>query len=194
MGAKAPSYVLALILAASPVWAVQPDEVLADPVLEQRARDSLGRHPLPGLPQREHRREQCQSWPATCACWCANDWWRAIRTTRCWPIWWTVSGEYVLLNPPASGSTLILWGTPLALLLLGGAVAVGHVTRQRKVAAPAVLSEEEEARVKALLERDEGPRPERDGLSPSGRKGSGLDRARSRSAVHRGAAVSTGTC
>lgn len=47
--ARCPSYILALFLLATPAWAVLPDEMLADPVLEARARDQR-RHPLPGLP------------------------------------------------------------------------------------------------------------------------------------------------
>ena len=35
---KPAPYVLALFLAVTPVWAVQPDEMLADPLLEARAR------------------------------------------------------------------------------------------------------------------------------------------------------------
>ena len=62
-------------------------------------------------------------------------------------------GEYVLLSPPATGSTLILWGMPLALLLLGGGVAAAHVARQRGAAAEG-LSPEEERRLAALLEED----------------------------------------
>ena len=39
MVGRCPPYVLALVLMATPVAAVQPDEILADPALEARARE-----------------------------------------------------------------------------------------------------------------------------------------------------------
>ncbi len=39
-----------------PALAVQPDEILADPALEARARDISQAAALPGLPGRDHRR------------------------------------------------------------------------------------------------------------------------------------------
>jgi cytochrome c-type biogenesis protein CcmH len=67
-------------------------------------------------------------------------------------------GEYVLLRPTGDGSNLILWGAPLALLLLGGGVAAGHIAGQRRaVAAPrGALDPEEEARLRALMDEGEG--------------------------------------
>ncbi|MEM7488501.1 MAG: cytochrome c-type biogenesis protein [Pseudomonadota bacterium] len=142
-----------LLLFATPGFAVQPDEILYDPVLEERARNLSE-----GIRCLVCRNESIDESNADLA----RDLRLLVRERLVAGdsddevIAYLVDryGEYVLLNPPASGSTLILWGAPLALLLLGGAVAVGHVSRQRKVAAPAGLSEEEEARVKALLERD----------------------------------------
>ena len=47
---------LALMLPAQ-AWAVQPDELMDDPVLEERARD-IQRAALPGVSEREYRRKQ----------------------------------------------------------------------------------------------------------------------------------------
>ncbi|MEM8849854.1 MAG: cytochrome c-type biogenesis protein [Pseudomonadota bacterium] len=142
-----------LLFAGGPGGAVQPDEVLDDPVLEQRARDLSG-----GIRCLVCRNESIDESNADLA----RDLRLLVRERLVAGdsdqdvLDYLVDryGEYVLLNPPASGSTLILWGAPLALLLLGGAVAVNHVSKQRKVARPATLSDEEEARVKALLDAD----------------------------------------
>lgn len=142
-----------LAVAAAPSFAVQPDEILEDQVLEDRARE-LSK----GIRCLVCRNESIDESDAGLA----RDLRLLVRErlvagdTDEEVIDFLVAryGEYVLLNPPATGSTLILWAAPLALLVLGGAVAVRHVSVQRKVAGPARLSEEEEARVKALLDGD----------------------------------------
>ncbi|WGH78347.1 cytochrome c-type biogenesis protein [Jannaschia ovalis] len=143
--------ILALMLAASPAWAVQPDEVLADPVLEERARE-LSK----GLRCLVCRNESIDESNAELA----RDLRLLVRErlvagdSDAEVIAYLVDryGEYVLLEPPATGSTLILWGAPLALLLLGGGLAVLHVRRQRRGSAAEGLSDEEEARLNALLD------------------------------------------
>lgn len=151
---SAPSFAAALFLVMSPAWAVQPDEVLDDPALEHRARVLSE-----GLRCLVCRNESIDESNAELA----RDLRLLVRErlvagdTDEEVIAYLVDryGEYVLLNPPATGSTLILWGAPLALLLLGGGVAVAHVRGQGRAArAASTLSEEEEARVAALL--DEG--------------------------------------
>jgi cytochrome c-type biogenesis protein CcmH len=64
-------------------------------------------------------------------------------------------GDFVLLRPPVKMETMLLWAAPL-LALLAGAVAVWTAARRRGApAGPAVLTEEERARLKALgVERD----------------------------------------
>ncbi len=142
-----------LLALASPALAVQPDEVLDDPALEERARE-LSK----GLRCLVCRNESIDESNAELA----RDLRLLVRErlvagdTDTEVIAYLVDryGEYVLLNPPATGSTLILWGAPLALLLLGSGVAVLHVTRQRKSAAPEGLDPEEEERLRALLDED----------------------------------------
>lgn len=67
-------------------------------------------------------------------------------------------GDFVLYRPPVRGSTLLLWVGPF-VLLLGGAVALGFIVRQRVAAsAEAPLSEEERKHLAELLhERGEQP-------------------------------------
>jgi cytochrome c-type biogenesis protein CcmH len=65
-------------------------------------------------------------------------------------------GEFVLLNPRLSWHTAALWGLPPAMLLLG-AVAIVLVIRRRRtiaVAEAANLTAAEEARLSDLLHRE----------------------------------------
>ena len=146
---------LALLAPVAPVGAVQPDEVLADPALEARAR-ALSK----GLRCLVCRNENIDESDAGIA----RDLRLLVRERLeagdddAAVIDYVVAryGEYVLLNPTGTGANLILWGTPLALLLIGGAVAATHVVRQRAAPAPG-LTPEEEARLARLMEDDAAP-------------------------------------
>ena len=153
-GGAAPALALSLMLAALPAAAVQPDEVLDDPALEARAR-ALSE----GLRCLVCRNESIDESSADLA----RDLRLLVRERLVAGdsddavIRYVVEryGEYVLLDPPKTGSTLLLWAAPLALLALGGGIAALHVTRQK--AAPAeALSDAEEARIRALLDDDGG--------------------------------------
>ncbi|WP_281825643.1 cytochrome c-type biogenesis protein [Jannaschia rubra] len=142
---------LAAVLAMEgPALAVQPDEVLADPALEARARD-LSK----GLRCLVCRNESIDESNADLA--------RELRIvvrerlvagdSDAQIIDYLVSryGEYVLLTPRADGSNLILWGAPILLILIGGGVAAAAVTRQRRPP-EAALDPAEEARLRELLD------------------------------------------
>jgi len=111
---------LIALLLATPVMAVQPDEVLDDPVLEQRARD-LSK----GLRCLVCRNESIDESDASLA--------RDLRIllrerltagdsdTQAVDFIVDRYGEYVLLNPDLRGANWLLWGAgPLMLLLAGG--------------------------------------------------------------------------
>ncbi|CTQ50922.1 cytochrome c-type biogenesis protein [Jannaschia donghaensis] len=139
----------AFVMLASPALAVEPGEILADPVLEERARD-LSK----GLRCLVCRNESIDESSAELA--------RELRVlvrerlvagdTDAQVIDFLVAryGEYVLLNPTTGGSNMILWIAPLVLLLLGGTVAVVAITRQR--APGETLNAAEEAQLKALMD------------------------------------------
>lgn len=61
-------------------------------------------------------------------------------------------GDYVLYNPRLEDRTLLLWGLPAALVLLGG-VLVALIVRRRRRASARALSAEERARLDALIHR-----------------------------------------
>lgn len=143
---------LALVLMAGPVAAVQPDEVLDDPALEARAR-ALST----GLRCLVCRNESIDESNADLA--------RDLRIllrerlvagdTDAEAVAYLVDryGEYILLNPPARGSTLILWIAGPAMLAGAGVVALVYLRRRRATrdAQGEALSPEEEARLKEIL-------------------------------------------
>ena len=145
--------VLAFCLLAMPVLAVEPGEMLDDPALEARARE-LSR----GLRCLVCRNESIDESNAELA-----GELRVLVRERLMAgdsdaevIDYLVAryGEYVLLTPTTGGSNLILWATPLVLLVLGGAVAGTTIARQR--GREGALDAAEEARLKALMEEPRG--------------------------------------
>ena len=144
--------VLCLCLLITPVWAVQPDEVLDDPVLEERARE-LSK----GLRCLVCRNESIDESHADLA----RDLRLLVRErlvagdTDEEAIAFIVDryGEYVLLKPQSGGSNLVLWLAGPAMLLLAGGIGFGYL-RGRATASPATeaaLNAEEEARLKEIL-------------------------------------------
>lgn len=142
--------VLACLLLALPAAAVQPDEVLADPALEARARTLSA----------ELRCMVCQNQSiddSNAAL--AKDLRVLVRKrlkagdTDREVIDYVVSryGEFVLLKPRLNLRNALLWGAP-ALLLAAGAAFILAATRSRR-AAPKPLSDEEKARLDALLKK-----------------------------------------
>ncbi|HEX4869345.1 MAG TPA: cytochrome c-type biogenesis protein [Moraxellaceae bacterium] len=59
-------------------------------------------------------------------------------------------GDFITYKPPVRGGTLLLWAGPALLLLVVGAVLVWRV--RRPAAAPAPLSDEEQRRLRQLLD------------------------------------------
>ncbi|CAH1656887.1 Cytochrome c-type biogenesis protein CcmH [Hyphomicrobiales bacterium] len=63
-------------------------------------------------------------------------------------------GEFVLLRPPVTMTTMLLWGAPFLILGCGAiAIALG-VRRRRRQALAVPLSDEEKARLEAALGTD----------------------------------------
>ncbi|HDZ82809.1 MAG TPA: cytochrome c-type biogenesis protein CcmH [Roseobacter sp.] len=144
--------VLALMLLVTPAWAVQPDEILSDPVLEQRAR-TLSK----GLRCLVCRNESIDESNASLA--------RDLRIllrerlvagdSDTQAVGYIVDryGEYVLLNPPAEGSTWLLWGAGPLMLLLAGGASLLYVRGRSHAKAPdqTPLSPEEQTRLDDIL-------------------------------------------
>ena len=135
-------------LAPAPVLAVQPDEILADPALEARARAI----------SKNIRCPVCQGEAIDDSNAPISRDLRLIIRERLVAgdsdqevIDFLVAryGEFVLFNPPKTGSNLILWFAGPVMLLLAGGVVYGAY--RRKETPEEALSAEEEARLKELL-------------------------------------------
>jgi cytochrome c-type biogenesis protein CcmH len=60
-------------------------------------------------------------------------------------------GEFVLLKPRFSEKTLILWGAPIALFVVGGFALAVYARRRAGKPTGKPLSAEEEAQLKEIL-------------------------------------------
>ncbi|WP_423068473.1 cytochrome c-type biogenesis protein [Devosia sp. CN2-171] len=141
--------IVMLVLLSVPALAVRPDEMLADPALEARARDiSHGLRCLVCQNQsiddsdadlaRDLRilvRERLTAGDS-------DDQVRAFLVAR--------YGEYVLLNPVMAPHTLILWVAAPVALVIGGIVVVLGARRKRAVGTDGELSADERKALEEL--------------------------------------------
>jgi cytochrome c-type biogenesis protein CcmH len=143
-----------LIVSAAPGFAVQPDEILKDPVLEARARDL----------SRELRCMVCQNQSIDDSeAPLAKDLRVLVRERltkgdsdrQVLDFLVARYGEFVLLKPPLELHTLLLWGVSPAVLL-AGMVALFVMARRRKTVSvqPMALTSEEQQKVATLVEPD----------------------------------------
>ncbi len=144
--------VLAFLLAMSgAAWAVQPDEVLDDPALEQRAREISK-----GLRCLVCRNESIDESNADLA----RDLRLLVRErlsegdSDAQVVDFVVAryGEYVLLKPQNTGANLILWFAGPALLVSGLAISVLYLRRRRPNAGGDELTDEEKQTLAKLLD------------------------------------------
>jgi cytochrome c-type biogenesis protein CcmH len=141
---------VALALWSAPVHAVQPDEVLPDPALEERARGISA-----GLRCLVCRNESIDESNAGLA----RDLRLLVRErlvagdSDAEVVAFVVDryGEYVLLRPTLGGANLLLWLAGPAMLLIAGGIAAAYLRRRARAVAPAGLSPDEEERLRELL-------------------------------------------
>ena len=144
-------------LASAPARAVRPDEMLADPALEARARAI----------SQELRCLVCQNQSIDDSnADLAHDLRVLVRErlkagdSDRQVVAYIVRryGQFVLLKPPLEPATYLLWFSPAAILLLGAAGAVVYLRRRRAAAETAPpLSEVEAARLAELLGKEGEP-------------------------------------
>ncbi len=141
----------AIMACAAPALAVQPDEILPDAALETRARQISG-----GLRCLVCQNQSIDDSDAPLArdlrllvrerlkAGDSDDQVRAFLVQR--------YGEFVLLKPPLSATTLLLWAAPF-LFLLGGVVLIARTVFARPPTRPATpeLSPEERAALDKLM-------------------------------------------
>ncbi len=143
-----------MILQAHPVAGVEPDEMLADPAQEARARDLSAQ-----LRCLVCRNESIDESDADLA--------RDLRLLVRERIQLGESddhvmayirdryGDYVLLNPPFKSATLFLWGGPVLLFIIGA--WLGWNRLRRPAAAATALRPQEQGRLAALLKTPPEP-------------------------------------
>jgi cytochrome c-type biogenesis protein CcmH len=141
------------VLLAAPAHAVKPDEMLADPALEARARAISE-----GLRCMVCQNQSIDDSDSELA----HDLRVLVRErltagdSDAQVVDYIVSryGEFVLLKPRFSLRNAALWGTPAVILLIGGLYLVFARGRRHATAA---LSAEERAALDRILERRAGP-------------------------------------
>jgi len=144
----------AFIVLATPLAAVQPDEVLDDPVLEQRARE-LSKD-LRCLVCRNENIDESNAELARDLRLLVRE--RLVAGDRDTEVIAFVVdrfGEYVLLKPTVSGSNWLLWAAGPIMFVLALGLAAGFLRARSQVSNPnePELSEEEQARLKEILDR-----------------------------------------
>ena len=151
-----PAVALLLMVLALPVFAVQPDEILADPVMEARARDISA----------DLRCLVCQNQSIDDSdAPLARDLRILVRErllagdTNQEAVAYIVDryGDYVLLKPPFNAETLLLWAAPLGALAIGAVIVVVFMRRRsgEPVVVAQALTEDEKARLKDLMRGEE---------------------------------------
>jgi len=144
-----------LFFLATPAMAIQPDEILEDKVLEERAR----------VISKELRCLVCQNQSIDDSdAPLARDL-RVLVRERLQAgesdekvIKFVVDryGDFVLLRPPVKASTLTLWVSPIAVLIVGVILLLARFRKQAKNMPVKVqpLSSEETKKLEAVLKKD----------------------------------------
>jgi cytochrome c-type biogenesis protein CcmH len=136
---------------------LEPGELLADPALEARAR-AIGR---------ELRCVVCQNQSIDDSnADLAQDFRRIVRERVLAGesddeiLQYMVDryGDFVLLKPPINAGTILLWGGPFAVLLIGGGIVAWTLRRRRDTGQVAAeLSPEERRRLAELIGEGQSP-------------------------------------
>lgn len=141
-------FLFIILIWASPLWAVEPSEILDDPALEARARALSAELRCPVC-----QNESIDESHATLA--------RELRVVlrerlvagdsdqdvRDFMV--ARYGEFVLLRPDARGANLILWLAAPILLVMG--LAIGWHSIRRETPTPEALSADEQAELEKIL-------------------------------------------
>lgn len=140
------------LMLSTPALSVQPDEVLPDPAMEERARDISA-----GLRCLVCRNESIDESNAELA----RDLRLLVRErlvagdSNDEVVDFVVDryGEYVLLKPTTTGANMVLWLAGPLMLLVALGVGIGYVRGRRKQSDGPVdgLSAEEQARLKEIM-------------------------------------------
>ncbi|WP_390914437.1 cytochrome c-type biogenesis protein CcmH [Pseudosulfitobacter sp. SM2401] len=145
--------VFILMLLAAPLMAVEPDEILDDPVLETRAREiSKGLRCL--VCQNESIDESHASLARDLRILVRERLVAGDSDTQTVDFIVERYGEYVLLQPRVTGANWLLWGAGPLMLLIAGATGLVYIRGRARAVTPQDdrLSDDEAARLAKILE------------------------------------------
>jgi cytochrome c-type biogenesis protein CcmH len=143
-------FLLVTIFTTAPAYAVRPDEMLPDPALEARARE-VGQE-LRCLVCRNQSIDDSDADLAHDLRVLVRDRIKAGDSNNQVVAYIRARyGDFVLLRPPFELDTVLLWGGP-ALILLLGAFGIHRYYRHRRRDEPPPLSAEERRRLKSILD------------------------------------------
>jgi cytochrome c-type biogenesis protein CcmH len=149
--------IVALLLAVSwPCRAVNPDEMLADPALEARAREISQ-----GLRCVVCQNESIDESNADLA----GDLRRLVRERLVagdsddQVVQFIVDryGDFVLLRPPMKPATYPLWAAPVVILAIAATIIILYLRRRRRGSPPPPLTAAEQSRLDDLMRADREP-------------------------------------
>ena len=150
MGARATLAMLAVVLAQA-AWAVQPDEVLADPALEHRARQ-IGQVLRCPVCQGENIDESNAPISRDLRLYVRERLTEGDSDAEVIAAVTQRFGEYVLFEPKPEGANLLLyWAGPVMALLAALGAWLFLRRRQTEAAPPPALSADERAQLDRLL-------------------------------------------
>lgn len=145
--------VLILLLLTSPVWAVEPEEMLANPILEARAQ--ILDHALRCVQCRSEAIASSNAQWASDARIMVRDLLQGGATDQEVKLFFVDRyGEVVLMQPNTRGGNLLLWAAGPLMLFLAGLIGVFYLRgRARAPTIPdAGLSPQEQDRLRQILD------------------------------------------
>lgn len=141
-----------MLLSPTGSFAVEPDEILPDARLEERARD-ISRHVRCLVCQNESIDDSHASLARDLRVLVRERLKAGDSDQQIYDFLKQRYGDFVLLRPPVRPGTWLLWFGPALLLIIGTAASVIWLRRRRHVLPAAPLSEEEQRALDTLLER-----------------------------------------
>ena len=148
---KALRLFLLLILLPLSALAVQPDEMLADPALELRARE-ISRNLRCVVCQNQSIDDSDAPLARDLRLLVRERLTRGDSDAQVYDFLVARYGDFVLLRPPVKPSTWLLWFGPLVLLLIGAIAIVVWFRRRPVPIEDKPMSEEERAKIARLLD------------------------------------------
>ena len=137
-----------LLLLASPLWAVDPKEMLDDPVLEERAR-TLSQELRCPVCRNESIDESNAALSQELRIVLRERMLAGDTDQEALDFMVARYGEFVMLRPDTSGANMILWLAAPVLFFI--ALVIGWSTIRAKRSAPEGLSEAEKAELEKIL-------------------------------------------